>query len=305
MIMRNAFAAALLLAASLGPVAAPAKPVEEKNVLSGKVTFDPASGYIFLTGPARQFGMFLRVPDDATRAAWERERQKAFDKALKSYRSDYAQWKANAAVRAEHKLPPEAQPVEPTLETFRFDPVDLRDLVSFGPQFVYAKGAAVSYLEAVKPGTYIWYGNVMGGNGLPAGGVCNCMGTVQFEVKAGVVTDLGNWLLAAPRIKDEIGVGVAKLAEDNARRVAEGKAPHELPEFGDIRFGLPASLKGWPSARAEFHASGKLNNYFAVYIGRLPHVPGVLGYRRDAVIDERTGEQVHSPTLVTMQKLKF
>lgn len=305
MIPRRIFAAALLVGAQFAPVTALAKPIEEKNVLSGKDKFDPASGYIFLTGPARQFGMFLRVPDDATRAAWEKDRQKAFEKALKSYRSDYAQWKANTAVRAEHKMKPEDPPVEPTLETFQFEPLDLRDEVSFGPQYVYAKGEVISYLEAVKPGTYIWYGNVLGGNGLPAGGVCNCMGTVRFEVKAGVVTDLGNWLLAAPRMKDEIGVGAVKLAEENIKRIAEGKDPRALPDFGEIRFGLPVSLKDWPVVQAEFHASGKLNNFFAIYIGRLPHVPGVLGYRRDVVIDERTGLEVPSPTLFTLQKLKF
>ena len=303
LVLAGAGTSPLLHAQGLLTAAARIEPraVEEKDVVSGKTKLDPAKGYIFISGPARQFGMFLRVPDETTRAEWEKDRQKAFEKALKSYRSSYAQWKADAAVRAEHKLKADDPPVEPTPETFQFDPIDLRDQVSFGPQFVYAKGETVSYMQAVKPGTYIWYGNVLGGAGLPAGGICTCMGTVRFEVKPGVVTDTGNWLLAAPQ-PDAVQRQITEQA--NAKRIAAGKKPLPPVERPEIKFGLPASLKDWPSAQAEFHANGKLNNLFGIVISRLLPVPGVLGYHRDTVVDERTGQEVESPTLISRAKIK-
>ncbi len=286
----------LAMAAKIEPRA-----VEEKDVVSGKIKLDPAKGYIFVSGSARQFGMFLRVPDETTRPEWEKDRAKAFAKALKSYRSDLAQWQANAAQLKEHKMAVPDAPVEPTLETLQFDPIDLRDQVGFGPQFVYAKGETVSYMQAVKPGTYIWYGPVLGGAGLPAGGVCTCMGTVRFEVKAGVVTDVGNWLLAAPE-PDEIHRQVIQQAND--KRIAAGKKPLPPVERPDIKFGLPASLKDWPSVQAEFHANGKLNNLFGIMISRLLPVPGVLGYHRDTIVDLRTGQEIESPTLISRAKIK-
>ncbi len=289
----------LAMAAKIEPRA-----VEEKDVVSGKTKLDPAKGYIFISGTARQFGTFLRVPDEATRAEWEKDRQKAFGKALKSYRSSYAQWQADAAVRAANKVKAEDPPVEPTLETFQFDPIDTRDQVGFGPQFVYAKGATVSYMQAVKPGTYIWYGPVLGGVGVPAGGICMCMGTVRFEVKAGVVTDTGNWLQAAPHQDEDMDYTRLMLKQANDKRIAEGKAPRVPAVPSDIKFGLPASLKDWPSVQAEFHANGKLNNLFGILISRLSPVPGVLGYHRDTVVDLRTGQEVESPTLISRAKIK-
>ena len=286
----------LAMAAKIEPRA-----VEEKDVVSGKTKLDPAKGYIFISGTARQFGTFLRVPDEATRAEWEKDRQKAFGKALKSYRSSYAQWQADAAVRAANKVKAEDPPVEPILETFQFDPIDTRDQVGFGPQFVYAKGETVSYMQAVKPGTYIWYGPVLGGAGLPAGGVCTCMGTVRFEVKAGAVTDVGNWLGAAPQPDEAERLNFERV---NEKRIAAGKKPLPTPVRPDIKFGLPASLKDWPSVQAEFHANGKLNNLFGIMISRLMPVPGVLGYHRDTIVDLRTGQEIESPTLISRAKIK-
>jgi hypothetical protein len=302
-IMRTLIAAALA-ATCLAGGALRAEPVEEKNVVSGKTKLDPAKGYILVSGPTRQFGMFLRVPDDSTFATWEKDRQKALDKALRAYKTEHANWQvlANNA-KADHSKPP-AEPVEPTLQTVQVDPPELRDVAAFGPQFVYAKGETVTYLQAVKPGTYRWYGNVIGGAGLPAGGTCMCMGTVQFEVKAGVVTDTGNWLLSAPHGDEDMDVARLALKEANDKRVAAGKEPRLPLPPSEPRFGVPASLKDWPAVQAEFHASGKLNNYYGIFISRLSPVPGVLGYRRDTPVDLRTGQEIESPTLVSRARIK-
>jgi hypothetical protein len=296
--------AAALAATCLAGGASRAEPVEEKNVIAGKTKPDPARGYILISGSARQFGMFLRVPDDSTFAAWEKDRQKALDKALRGYKTDHANWQVMAdTAKANHSKPP-AEPVKPTLESVQVDPPELRDVAAFGPQFVYSKGDTVTYLQAVKPGTYRWYGNVIGGGGIPAGGTCMCMGTVQFDVKPGVVTDTGNWLQSAPHGDEDMDVARLTLKEANDKRVAAGKAPRLPLTPSEPRFGLPASLKDWSSVQAEFHASGKLNNYYGIFISRLSPVPGVLGYRRDTPVDLRTGHEIDSPTLVTRARIK-
>lgn len=302
-IMRTLTVAALAATYLAGSVLH-AEPVEEKNVIAGKAKLDPTMGYILISGPGRQFGMFLRVPDDSTFAAWEKDRQRAFEKALRGYKTTYANWQILADnAKANHSKPP-AEPTKPTLESVQVDPPELRDVAAFGPQFVYSKGETVTYLQAVKPGTYRWYGNVIGGGGIPAGGTCMCMGTVQFEVKPGVVTDTGNWLQAAPHGGEDMDVSRRALKEANAKRVAAGKEPRLPLPPSEPRFGLPASLKDWPSVQAEFRASGKLNNYYGIFISRLSPIPGVLGYRRDAVVDLRTGQEIESPTLVSRAKIK-
>ncbi|WP_298192338.1 hypothetical protein [Novosphingobium sp.] len=296
--------AVVLAAILLASTAVRADPVEEKDVISGKAKLDPAKGYILVSGPVRQIGMFLRVPDETTIAAWEKDRQKALDKALRAYKQDHANWQILADnAKANHTAPPPEPPM-PTLQTVKVDPPELRDMAAFGPQFVYAKGETVYYLQAVKPGTYVWYGSVMGGNGLPAGGTCMCMGTVRFEVKPGVVTDTGNWFIAAPKWAEDMDVARMTATEAAAKRAAEGKEPRKTFVVDAIRFGLPASLKAWPSAQPEFHASGKLNNFFGIFISRLPPVPDILGYHRDIPVDLRTGQEIESPTLVSRAKIK-
>jgi hypothetical protein len=37
---------------------------------------------------------------------------------------------------------------------------------------------------------------------------------------------------------------------------------------------------------------------------RMPPIPGVLGYRRDTVIDLRTGQDVPNPVIKTQVKIK-
>lgn len=316
-VVTGAFALALALpaaaqdapAASAAPAPAEtkpfvSKPVEERDVLSGKVKLDPASGYIFMSAPIRQFGQFLRVPDDESRALWEKDRLKAFAKAQKSYQNAVAQWKSDVAIATQTKSKQPEPPVEPKLETFVADPLELRDAVSFGPMNVYTKEPSFTYLQQVKPGTYIWYGNVMGGNGLPAAGTCLCMGSVKFTVKAGQITDLGNSLLTLPRWDQHLDLATLTAQQAAAKRAAAGKEPAKSVAIGVLQYGLPANLKDWPQAQAEFHASTKVNNFYGIFVSRLPPVPGVLAYHRDVVVDARTGEELASPTLVSRAKIK-
>jgi len=298
-----------LLVASLGlallaPQALLAKPVEEKNVSSGKEELDPAMGYILLSGPERQTGTFIRVPDDETWKKYEEDRLKAFAKAQKRYASELSTWKANAEIAKSNGAIPLVKPEAPTLATFTIDPIELRDTESFGPLFAYAKGETITYLSAVKPGKWVWYGQIFFGNNGAAMGTCYCLGSVQFEVKPGVVTDLGTSLVNAPRWEMENDVARLTLRDMNAKRVASGKEPIRTLVSGPVKYGLPASLQSWPSVQAELHASPKMNNYFGVLVSRVAPIPGVLAYHRDVIVDERTGQEIDSPTLVTRARIK-
>ena len=299
-------AARLTLAATcLLALASPALavPIEEKSVTSGQTKLDPTKGYILSSGAGRRSGVFLRVPDDEAWRLYNADRMKAFTKAQKSYPRQLSLWQMEVDALKLRGMEQPPRPEEPKLETFMFEPIELRDAEGFGPLFAYSKGTTITYLNAVKPGTYIWYGPMMmAPNGTV--GTCYCMGSVRFDVKAGVVTDLGTSLNDLPHWQDDPDVARLAMEQQNARRVAAGKPPLKLSSSATPSYGAPASLAGWPIVRAELSASGKINNYFGITVGRVAPIPGILGYRRDVIVDERTGKDVVSPTLVSLAKIK-
>lgn len=300
--LRIAITAALLGAT---PFTAPARPISEKDVQSGKVALDPNQGYILISGAERQFGTFLRVPDAETWTQYHADRDKAWAKAQRRYTSAMKEWEVQSEFAKSKQMPVPERPVAPTMGNLGIEAAELRDQESFGPMNAFAKDAqGVSYLSAVKPGTYVWYGPVMLAPNGTAMGSCYCLGSVRFEVKPGVVTDLGNSLTSMPHWDEQQDVARAKLAEINARRVADGKPP--LPAFAKVEthYGLPPSLSSWPSAQATLQASPKMNNYFGLTVTRIAPIPGVLAYHRDVIVDGRTGQEIPSPTLVTLVKMK-
>ncbi|MBO0750262.1 MAG: hypothetical protein J2O44_07535 [Porphyrobacter sp.] len=248
------------------------RPVEEKNVASGKQQIDPAKGYIYFHGPARQNILLLKTPSDEQRAAFEADWKKAFDKAKSKYPGQLKSWQADAelAKKSEIKLGP--KPVEPTEQTFSIGNIESRMQVQIGPQFVYAKGDSdYGYLQEVEPGTYTIYGPIfLAANGAVAG-KCFCMGTVKFEVVPGKITNLGDFMTLRWMGADEL-----LRARDPA---LAGKPPQP------VNYDLPASLTAKVNQRADLRAAGKMNNFFGIMIDRMPAVPGVLGYQRDKVID--------------------
>lgn len=294
---------AALAAATLIPACAHAQAVEEKNLATGKTKLDPAKGYIFVQANNRSMGLFLRVPDDATRAEYQKDWDEGFAKAQKKYASAIESWKKDVAIAKQTSSKPPQKPEEPTRETFSIGPIELRDLIGFGPMFVFAKSETqFSYLTAVKPGTYIYYGPIMNTPGVPAAGQCYCMGSVQFEVKPGTITDLGNSLLALPKIAPPYSVGTQAGLQLNEERKAKGKEPLWNPPA--LAYGVPASLQALPAVQAELRASGKMNNYLGLPIDRMPPIPGILDYRRDTIVDARTGQDVPNPTIRTQVRIK-
>lgn len=295
---------AFVAAAMLVPAIAAAAPVGEKEVVSGKTRIDPTSGYIMISGNERQMGMFIRVPDAKTWQEYEADRLAAFTKAKKKYPSQLASWEAKASYAKQARSTVPEKPEEPTLERFTIDPIELREIESFGPMFVYSKGATVTYINAVKPGTWIWYGPIMSVPNGASVGSCYCMGTVKFEVKPGMVTDLGNSLAELPQWNSEKDVARLLLDEMNAKRAASGRTALKTLVTGQLRYGAPASLAAWPVVKAELQASGKLNNYYGLTVSRVAPIPGILAYRRDVIIDSRTGRDIDSPTIVSRAKIK-
>jgi hypothetical protein len=264
----------------------------EKDVTSGKVGNIDGGAVIFLHGTGRQGGTFIRVPDAEDIAAYRTARKTAFAEAVKRYQKQHKRWESDVKIAKQTKSKLPQEPVEPTDGNFSIGPIEQRTAIHFGPDYAYFKDRVndrFSYLVSVKPGTYIWYGPIIYDPKQGFIGVCHCMGSVKFEVKAGVVTNLGNFLTAAPLAEKQKGAPFLDIKHSggwNGFKV-------ELPAASSpVDFTVPASLAKWPSATPQFSASGKLNNFYGVMITRLPPIPDILAYERDQVIDVHSGKNV-------------
>lgn len=296
MIRISTSAVALALAAV--PALATAQAIEEKNLLSGKAKIEPANGYIYISGPVRQNGMLLRLPDAETIAAYEADWAEALAKVQKKYPGKLKNWESRAEIARQAQKPVPEKPIEPTAENFAIGAIELRDPASFGPQFVFTKGKDpenYSYLMQVKPGRYAYYGPLFVGPNGAAAGMCYCMGTVAFEVKPGTITDTGNFFLVGPSLDPAFPPREEKVpgAEFGLYRPVAGSE-----QFGPLAFGLPETLKSYPNERADFRAFGKLDNFYGITVGRLPPVPGVLAYDRDRIVDLKVPSPASSPAPV-------
>lgn len=286
---------ALFLAAALSLAsAASAEPLDEKDVLSGKAALDSASGYILFHGLGRQGGTFIRIPEAADIEAFRTEREDALAKAQKRYRTKLKNWEYQAEQAAAQGKQTPKKPVEPDAETFSIGAIEARTAVQFGPDFAYIKDKTndrYSYLMSVKPGTYIWYGPVLFDRKLGYIGLCYCMGSVKFEVKPGVVTNVGNFLLAAPLAEQQKSAPLLDIVHTGGWNGFKIEVPSTSAV---VDFAVPKSLERWPVEQATFSANGKFDNIYGVMISRLPPVLGVLAYERDKVIDAKTGAAVAS-----------
>ena len=93
------------------------------------------------------------------------------------------------------------------------------------------------------------------------------MGTVSFDVKPGLITDVGTSFF--------FGLG----------------------DFPNLY--VPASLRSYRRAKVEFRAHGKLDNVYGVIVDRLPPVAGVLAYDRDKVIDLKAAAEAPAAPAAT------
>ena len=273
-----------------------AKAITSDMVSSGQVKIDPAKAYILVNTGVRVDAAFLRQPDGATRAKWQADFDKALAKAKKDYPARLAAWRSEADIAKQTSAPAPKMPTEPTAADIAIDPIELRDQVVIGPMNVYAKDKdSFTYLEEVPPGTYVAYGSPPEPT-VDAPGNCLCMGTVSFVARAGVVTDVS--LLSATRPMSALmtpppppnGYAAKYLAKISAFVAA---------------YHPPAAFAEMPVVSAELHAFGKINNFNGGVVMRLSPIAGVLDYRRDTVIDLRTGQDLPNPTLTSRQKPKI
>ena len=149
------------------------------------------------------------------------------------------------------------------------------------PPYVLGKNGSV-LLTPLKPGTYVFGGLAS----VACVGWCSpivvsslCMGTVKFEVKPGVITDLGTVVNAMHELPTDI---------PELKNVVAGKVMYIQTEFHDVAIRpwapdteTPDGLKSLPIIPADYHAVGWLPDYFGSYFGRLAPLRGVLDYDKD------------------------
>jgi hypothetical protein len=284
------FGFALTTSILISVIPFPAKgQIGEKAIMAGKFKIESQFGYIYLHGSRRTFGTFLKTPDESDIAQYEKDWEIAFEKAKQKYLKDLKKYQARLKIwELDNKKivnqgdrsdkPP--SPIEPSRDSFMIDDIELRNSAQYGPKFVYTNDknlGTYSYLILVKPGTYTYHGQIAPGNQSGFFGTCFCMGSIQFDVKPGIITDIGNFPDNIYPINDHI----AAVNSDSGSMA---------PNFG---FGLPDSLKAFPSVTADFSAAGKSGNYFGVVVNRLPAIPGILAYDRDKVIDLKSAPSAH------------
>lgn len=166
-------------------------------------------------------------------------------------------------------------------------PIDANMTVTFGPKSFFDRSGrpdgSFTYLTEVEPGEYTYLGPMIVTTHGPAPGECYCMGSVKFVAKAGQITSLGDFL----------SLGWA----DRKALMQTTIDPASIPDrpAAPTDWSVPDSLAQYPHAKAELRAVGRRDNFFNALVGRIPPVPGVLAYDRDAVIDLVAQAEAEAP----------
>jgi hypothetical protein len=293
--MRALRCAAAAIAAFSAAVSAEAKSLETQQFKANStISIDPGWAYILIRSPGLGFRL-LKSPSAADRASYAAERAAALAKAKRNnprlaedYAVDLAAYRQ--ALRQGERFPEPERPIEPTEESFAFRSIDSDNFVTIVSNQVFAKsGPRKAYLVAVPPGAYRIYGQLFPTPNGSTSGFCMCMGSVQFDAAAGAITDMGT-----------IHYPITEAAVDRVSPSWNGLTPGRggltvmRVEPASSATYMPPSLANLPHVDATYGAAGKIDNYFGVLIDRLTALPGVLSYRRDQVVDERTGALVGS-----------
>jgi hypothetical protein len=257
------------------------------------LTLDPATSYIIVRTTSAASFAFIRIADEADLADYKARRAAALAKAHGKWERKHASWVKETA---EYKKslgtgmamrPPGPEPVEPNDANLSFTPIDVENLVSFGPMNRFAKGDTSTYMYGVRPGRYAFYGPVMAApNGVYAG-TCMCMGTFEFEVKQGQILDVGTMKQMLIEERDRAktaGKELPRTAIDLPESMTStGWAP---PVAGDR---IDPRLANYTVEPAELHASRRVPNYLGLEIDRMMPIDGVLAYQRDKIVDVKSG----------------
>jgi hypothetical protein len=268
----------LLLALLILLAPAPAIAREARGVNALKVApaaLDPTKAYLLLKTSRAKSGIFslehvlLRIPTQAETDAYMAAKKIAYDKALPGLTKKAKDGKV------------------PTIEEFAFDYDGPENAFNTKNGNFLIDGADMrTLLIEVPAGTYVLYGSSLGSGGLVT---CNCLGTVKFEAKPGQITNMGSLYVdkvhkpsPVPHLEDNVGPSMFSYAFIFGQGLVPASAADPVPDL----------LKAFPVVLAEYHAVGLYREPGAASINRLAPVPGILGYRRGAVIDERTGQPV-------------
>lgn len=266
---RLLFAFLTLLAVG-GPLVA-ASPPDVTQLRAAPATLAPDRAYLLLRSGKAKSGLYaiehvlVRAPSAGDLTAYRAAREAAYRKELPRLQKQ----SKGGPVTSIDEFVFDYKGVANAFATKRSDNIDVGDLVTM--------------LIEVPPGTYILYGTGVGSRGLVT---CNCLGTVQFEAKAGIITDMGSLYAdkvhgesPEPYLEDNLGKSMFNYGFVLGQAVVP--ATSATP--------VVASLQGLPRVAADYHAVGLFREPGAS-INRLAPVPGVLRYDRGKVIDERTGK---------------
>jgi len=271
--MKRLLLALLIL---LAPAQAMAREAKGVNALKVAPTaLDPTKAYLLLKTSRAKSGIFslehvlLRIPTQAETDAYMAAKKIAYDKALPGLTKKAKDGKV------------------PTIEEFAFDYDGPENAFNTKNGNFLVDGADMrTLLIEVPAGTYVLYGSSLGSGGLVT---CNCLGTVKFEAKPGQITNMGSLYVdkvhkpsPVPHLEDNVGPSMFSYGFIFGQGLVPASAADPVPDM----------LKAFPVVLAEYHAVGLYREPGAASINRLAPVPGILGYRRGAVIDERTGQPV-------------
>lgn len=214
--------------------------------------------YLLMRVPKSSLGWlgpaWIRVPRADELAAYDAAKRKAFDKAG-AKAGDY--------------------------QSFGFDTGKMNNIygIDLGNGFAN-QGTMRTFLIEVEPATYV----LAGVANHRAMWQCFCLGTVEVQAKAGVITDLGTILLeradrpsSEPELAGVSNLGTMaridyQLFAGAIRPMREGAAP-------------AAGVANIPVVAAPYRASSPFVIQSALLPNFLAPLPGVLEYRRGEVFD--------------------
>lgn len=268
-ILFAALAAAPLLFTSPALAAKKEKVEAAIHLQQAPATLQPDSAYILLKASVAKSGLFsiqhvlLREPSEAELADYVAARQAAYD-------AEFPKLKKAA----------KDGPV-PSVEAFEFNYKGKPNSFVVKVGKFLEDGDMRTILLQVPPGKYILYGVTVGDGGVAS---CNCLGTVGFNAKPGMITHLG--ALYADKVHKDSPV---PYLEDN---LGEQMFQYSFVLGGalvpaDANSAVPASLKSFTVEPADLEVIAQFYEPGAANINRLAPIPGILGYERGRPVDLR------------------
>lgn len=245
------------------------KPSAAIQLQQAPSSLKPGSAYILLKTNTAKSGLFpiqhvlIRVPTENELAAYIEARQSAFDAAVAKMSEKQ---KANGPQ---------------TVEQFGFDYHGEPNSFVVSSKKFLEDGEMRTVLLEVKTGRYIVYGVTLGDGGLVS---CNCLGTIGFEAKGGVITDIGSLFAdkvhkdsPVPNLEDKLGEQMFQYGFVMGQALVPAN-DSSLP---------PAALKGLPIELARFEIIEQFYEPGVGSINRLAPIPGLLGYKDGKPVDLR------------------